>query len=187
LTKKLRRKGKKVKEREYCCFCGKKLVLKTLHDESKEKYCDRCDQVFFRSPSPAVIVIVTNANRVLLARAIEWTHPYWGLISGHIEAGETAEQTATREVYEEVGLKIQDATILKTYVTKDHDLLMIALKAKTKTAKIKKSSELENAKWFDLSKPLPMRPTSISAQLVRHVFPETTCIDLKDQERPRRT
>ncbi len=155
--------------------------MKTLHDGSKEKYCDKCDYVFFLTPSPAVIVMVTNANRVLLARAIEWTHPYWGLISGHIEAGETAEQTAVREVYEEVGLKIQNATILKTYIKEDHDLLMIALKAKTKATKIKKSSELKNAKWFDLSEPLPMRPTSISAQLVRHVFPEAKCMDLKSQ------
>jgi len=169
-----------MKGQKYCSFCGKKLVLKTLRDGTKEKYCSTCDHVFFDASSPAVIVAVTNANRVLLARAVEWQHPHWGLISGHIKAGETAEQTAVREVYEEVGLKVQDLKILKTYVTKDQDFLMIAFKAETNDFTIRKLKELQDADWFDLGKPLPMRSTSISAQVVLHVFPKATYIERRD-------
>jgi len=171
------------RKQKYCSFCGNELILKTLRDGSKEKYCDKCDHVFFDTPSPAIIVMVTNANRVLLTRAVDWTHPYWGLISGHVKVRETAEQTATREVYEEVGLEIQDLKILRTYVTKDHELLMIALMAETKDSRIKKSKELKDARWFDVSRPLPMRSTSIASQVVKHVFPEITYRDLKDLER----
>jgi NAD+ diphosphatase len=171
-----------MKEQKHCRFCGKELVLKTLYDGSQEKYCERCDHVFFQTPSPAVIVMVTNADRVLLAREVGWKHPYWGLISGHIKVGETAEQTAIREVYEEVGLEIRDLKILKTYATRYRDLLMIAFKAETRDSTIRKSQELEDAKWFDLSKPLPMRPISIAAQVVKHAFPKITYVDLKDLE-----
>ncbi len=163
-----------MKEEKYCCFCGKELVFKTLYDGSQEKYCHSCDHVFFHTPSPCVIVMVTRANKVLLARGIGWRHPYWALISGHIKCGETAEKTALREVSEEVGLKVSDLEFLRTYITKVHDLLMIAFRAETENTSIKKSQELEDAKWFDLNHPLPMRPESIAARVIKHVFPKIT-------------
>lgn len=171
-----------MKERKYCCFCGKELFLKTLYDGSEEKYCDRCDHVFFRTPSPSVLVMVTNANTVLLARGIGWKHPYWGLISGYIKSGETAEEAAVREVHEEVGLEVSSIEFLKTYASKDYGLLMIAFRAETANTSIKKSQELEDASWFDLNDPLPMRPTSTATHVVRHAFPKVTFKDLKDLE-----
>ena len=172
-----------MKEKKHCCFCGKELVLKTLYDGSKEKYCDKCDHVFFHTPSPAVIVVVTNANRVLLARAVGWKHPYWGLISGHIKVGESAEKTATREVREEVGLEVSSLEFVETYAKKaDRNLLMVAFKAETGNTSIKKSQELEDARWFDLCDPLPMYPESTAAHVVQHVFPKITYIDTKDLE-----
>jgi len=171
-----------LKEKKYCCFCGKQLVLKTLSDGSTEKYCDDCDRVFFSTPSPAVIVMVTDANNVLLVRSVDWKHPYWGLISGYIKVEETAEETARREVREEVGLEITSLEFLKTYTAKDRDFLMIAFKAKTEKTFIKKSKELTDAKWFDLNEPLPMRPTSIASHIVRRVFPKITYKDLKSKK-----
>jgi NAD+ diphosphatase len=170
------------KEKKYCCFCGKELVFKTLFDGSEEKYCANCDHVFFNAPSPAVIVVVTNANKVLLTRAVEWSHSYWGLISGHIKVGETAEEAAVREVSEEVGLKVTNPEVLKTYAMKDRDFLMIAFRANAETTLIKKSQELKDARWFDVREPLPMRPTSIAAQVVQHVFALVTFQDVKDLE-----
>ena len=152
---------------KYCCFCGKVLGLKILLDRSTERYCSDCDHVFFDAPSPVVIVSVTNMDRVLLTRSVGWTHPYWGLIAGHVKSGESAEETATREVYEEVGLEIFDLKILRTYIVKQRNLLMISFTAKTKSVRIKKSKELENAVWFKLSEPLPLRPNSIAAHVIQ--------------------
>jgi hypothetical protein len=87
-----------MKKPKYCCFCGEMLKLETLRDETKEKYCSKCDHVFFEAPSPTVIVAVTNADRILLTRSVEWKHPFWGLIAGHLNAEETAEEAAVREV-----------------------------------------------------------------------------------------
>lgn len=172
-----------MKEQKYCCFCGKKLVLKTLYDGSNERYCDDCDHVFFPTPSPCVIVMVTNASRVLLARGIGWKHPYWALISGHIRPGEIAEKTAIREVYEEAGLEVFSLEFLRTYATKVRDLLMIAFKAETENTSIKKSSELEDAQWFDLSEPLPMRPISTAAHVVKHVFTNVKYMSSEELEK----
>jgi NAD+ diphosphatase len=140
---------------------------------------DECNYVFFLTPSPAVIVMVTNSNNVLLARGVGWKHPYWGLISGHIKVGDTVEQTAIREVREEVGLEVFNLEFLRTYATKYRDLLMIEFKAETKETSIKKSQELEDARWFDLGDPLPMRSESTAAHIVKHVFPKIEYMSLK--------
>ena len=161
-----------MKQQKFCSFCGKILVLKTLYDTSIEKYCDDCDHVFFPTPSPCAIVMVTNDDKVLLARGIGWQHPYWALISGHIKLGETAEETAIREVREEVGLDASNLEFVKTYTIKYQNLLMIAFKAGTEKTSIKKSKELEDARWFNLNDPLPMRRESTAAYLVKHVFPK---------------
>ena len=150
----------------YCFICGKKLRFKTLLDGSVEKYCPNCDHVFFDEPSPAAIVAVINSNKILLTRSVGWEHPYWGLVAGHVKSGETAEETAVREVNEEVGLDIKNLIILGTFASKDRDLLMIGFMADSENTSIKKSQALEKAEWFRLNDHLPVRSGSIASQVV---------------------
>lgn len=130
-----------MKKSKYCCFCGEELTLESLRDETKAKYCQKCDHVFFEAPFPAVIAAVTNADRIQLTRSVEWKHPFWGLIAGHLNAEETAEGAAVREVREEAGLTVSSLKILKTFLRKatgtDSDLLMIAFAGVTKDARAK--------------------------------------------------
>jgi len=144
------------------------LILKTLLDGSAEKYCSKCDHVFFDAPSPAVIIGVIEDHRILLTRSVGWEHPYWGLVAGHIRTGESAEETVVREVREEVGLEIFDLKILGTYA-RNPDLLMIGFVAKTRYDKIEKSQELEKASWFSIDEELPLRPNSIASQVVEKI------------------
>lgn len=155
----------------YCCFCGRELSSKTLLDGSREKYCQKCDRVFFDEPSPAVIVAVTHNDRILLTRSVGWNHPYWGLVAGHVASGETAEETAIREVREEVGLNVSTLEILGTYAAKARNLLMIGFKSQTEGTDIKKSQELQEAAWFKMDEPLPLRPNSIANQVATKAFP----------------
>lgn len=150
----------------YCGFCGRQLALKTLLDDSREMYCRHCDHVFFDSPSAAIIVAVFNGNRVLLTRGVGWTHPFWGLIAGHVRAGERAEDAVDREVREEVGIELSERRIVGTYAHRRRDLLMIGFTAATRCGTILRSTELEAAGWFDLAGTLPLRPTSIAARLI---------------------
>ena len=100
---------------------------------------------------PAVLVIVQNAGRVLLA-----THRYHQtdlpvLIAGMIEDGESAEEAARREVAEETGLKITLEGILGTYPYRDdrQNLLMIAFLASSASAELVLDDELTDAAWHD--------------------------------------
>jgi len=147
------------------------LASKTLLDGSREKYCQKCDRVFFDEPSPAVIVAVIHNDRILLTRSVGWNHPYWGLVAGHVASGETAEETAVREVREEVGLDVSTLEIVGTYAARARNLLMIGFESKTECTDIKKSQELQEAAWFKMDERLPLRPNSIAHQVAVKAFP----------------
>jgi len=172
-----------MKRLRYCRFCGKELVIKTLLDGSNEKYCPKCDQVFFDEPSPAVIVAVTNDERILLTRSVGWEHPYWGFVAGHVKSGETAEEAAVREVSEEVSLEVAGLELLGTYAPKDRGLLMIGFRAEVRSTDIRKSQELERAEWFTIHKPLPLRPGSTSAQIATRIFPNIGIVEIEEKSR----
>lgn len=90
---------------QYCGCCGAKAV----HDQSQRMMrCPTCGNLMFPKISPAVIVAVTDGERLLLTKYAGRKTASYALVAGFIEIGETAEECAAREVYEETGLHIQD-------------------------------------------------------------------------------
>lgn len=59
-------------------------------------------------------VIVVNAQQQVLLQ-LRKDNGCWGLLGGSMELGETLEQVATREVYEESGLTANRLTLLSVY------------------------------------------------------------------------
>ena len=89
----------------YCGRCG----TETVHSsEERALVCPHCHNVIYPKIAPAVIVGITDGDRILVTRYRD--RPYRGLalIAGFCEIGETPEMTASREAMEEVGLKIKD-------------------------------------------------------------------------------
>lgn len=70
------------------------------HDQSGGEHFPRTD--------PAVIVLVEHEGRVLLGSNVLWESGRFSLLAGFIEAGESAEQTVVREIYEEAGIRVDD-------------------------------------------------------------------------------
>ena len=77
-------------------------------------YCDRCHQMEYPKISPAVIIAVTDGNRLLLSKYNGRTYKKYALLAGFTEIGETLEQTVSREVMEEVGLKVKNLRYYKS-------------------------------------------------------------------------
>ncbi|MDM7859951.1 dihydroneopterin triphosphate diphosphatase [Alteromonas sp. ASW11-36] len=59
----------------------------------------------FKRPESALVVIYDNQCRVLLLRRDDDAQ-FWQSVTGTVEAGEAPIQTAYREVWEEVGIKL---------------------------------------------------------------------------------
>jgi NAD+ diphosphatase len=70
--------------------------------------------MIFPRISPAVIVAVTNGERLLLSKYAGRAYTRYALLAGYAEIGETIEQTVHREVMEEVGLKVKNLRYYKS-------------------------------------------------------------------------
>lgn len=99
------------RDNHFCGRCGGH----TVHD-SKERMvrCTSCGNMIFPKICPAVIVAVTDNDRILLTKYAGRMYRNYALIAGFNEAGETLEQTVEREVMEEVGLKVKNIRYYKS-------------------------------------------------------------------------
>ena len=64
--------------------------------------------------NPAVIVGVTDGDRLLLTKYRGRAYKKYALVAGFTEIGESFEQTVAREVMEETGLKVKNIRYYKS-------------------------------------------------------------------------
>ena len=94
-----------------CGCCG----TPTEHDTRERMLrCPSCGNMIFPRISPAVIVAVTDGDRILLSKYAGRAYTRYALLAGYTEIGETIEQTVHREVMEEVGLRVKNLRYYKS-------------------------------------------------------------------------
>lgn len=59
---------------------------------------------------PAVIVIATCGAQILLGRNVKWPPGRYSALAGFVEIGESLEEAACREVFEESNVKVRICT-----------------------------------------------------------------------------
>lgn len=99
------------RDNRICGRCGN-----TLRHSDKERmvYCSECGNSIYPKICPAVIVAVTNKDKLLLTKYAQRTYKNYALVAGFAEIGETIEETVIREVYEEVGLRVKNIEYYKS-------------------------------------------------------------------------
>ncbi|MGL5312096.1 MAG: NAD(+) diphosphatase [Peptostreptococcaceae bacterium] len=95
---------------KYCGQCGKELILS---NKERALTCDTCNTTRYPQISPAIIVGITDGDRLLLTKYARGNYKRYALIAGFMEIGETLEDTVRREVMEEVGLKVKNIRYYK--------------------------------------------------------------------------
>lgn len=96
-------------------FCGR-CGGRTVHDAKERAVtCPSCGRIIYPRVIPAVIVGVTDGDRILLtkynrSRGVS----YYALVAGFTEIGETFEETVAREVMEEVGIRVKNIRYYKS-------------------------------------------------------------------------
>lgn len=94
----------------FCGRCGEK----TNHSEKERAMvCPQCGKTFYPRIMPAVIVGVTNGDKLLITRYREGFR-HNALIAGFTEIGETLEETVAREVMEEAGVCVKNIRYYKS-------------------------------------------------------------------------
>ncbi len=93
-------------------FCGRCGKMTFLDDKERAIRCE-CGNIIYPRIVPAVIVGVTNGDKLLVTKyARGFAH--YALVAGFTEIGETLEETAAREVMEETGLKVKNIRYYKS-------------------------------------------------------------------------
>ncbi|MCQ2749058.1 MAG: NUDIX domain-containing protein [Clostridia bacterium] len=138
----------------YCPVCGTKLrIIPDVGDEGPVPYCDKCQKLRFDVVASAVLVgvVLSGTNEILLIKQDYVHKDEMVLIAGHVKIGDNGEETAKREVLEEVGLEVHDLTYVKSYFHSKSDLLMLGYFAYADSKDFKLSREVDGAKWVKLS------------------------------------
>ena len=98
-------------DNRYCGRCGQ--LTRPAGDE-RAMVCDHCGRRIYPRIIPAVIVGVTNGDEILMTKYRGRDIPYYALVAGFTEIGETLEETVAREVMEEAGLKVKNIRYYKS-------------------------------------------------------------------------
>ncbi|NDY91662.1 NUDIX domain-containing protein [Ideonella livida] len=80
--------------------------------------CTACDFTHWNNPTPVLAAVVEcsdQGGRLLLARNAAWSGRMFALITGFMEAGETAEAGIAREVKEETNLEVEQVSLIGVY------------------------------------------------------------------------
>ena len=89
-------------------FCGRCGGLNKHSDTERAMICTFCAHIVYPRINPAIIV------GVLLTKYTGKEYPFYALIAGFVEIGETLEECVKREVMEEVGLKVKNIRYYKS-------------------------------------------------------------------------
>jgi len=116
---------------------------------------------------------------------------HWGFPKGHIEKGETIEDTAQREIREETGIKgvkfIEGFRewIKYFYKSKNGNVMKIVtyLLAGTKTKKVKLSYEHKDYAWLPYEKALERLTFKNSKQILKKAHQYLTNLSSKNEKR----
>ena len=143
----------------YCGKCGHETLDKV---DERAKLCPRCQHVNYPRLSPAVIVAIIKNNRILLARNRRFKMPFYSVLAGFVEPGESLEECVRREIKEEVGITVKNVRYFGSQPWPFPDSLMIAFVADYAAGEIVvDQSEIIEAAWFS-KKNLPKIPPKIS-------------------------
>jgi len=132
----------------YCPLCGHKLLPKAAGDDGEVPYCNNCKKYWFDNFADAVIIMVVNEyNEIALLRQEYLSDKYTSFVAGYITPGENAEETALREVKEEIGVTLDKLQYDGTMWFAKGELLMHCFIGYAKKCELKLSKEVDSAEW----------------------------------------
>ena len=102
----------------FCSHCGhQSIVFLTPHNDTRvRKVCHYCQTVHYENPKIVVGAVTTFEDKFLLCkRAIEPQLGLWTYPAGFLENGESLEEGAQREAYEEAFVEIDISHLIGTY------------------------------------------------------------------------
>lgn len=136
---------------EYCPTCGSRLQPKPAGDEGLVPFCPVCQRYWFDFFYSCIIILLCNEyDEVVLCKRPHLSQKYESITSGFIMPGETAEETAHREVKEELGLTLEKMIPEGTYWFSKGQMLMHGYLGFVRKQPFHLSQEVTSAHWVPI-------------------------------------
>jgi NAD+ diphosphatase len=129
----------------YCTHCG--APLRITHSGHLAR-CVGCRIDHYPRIDAAVIMLVSDGERLLLGRQASWPPGRYSLLAGFVEPGERLEDTVAREVMEEAGVRVREARYVASQPWPFPSGLMLGFSALAEPDEPRCNDELEDARWF---------------------------------------
>lgn len=129
----------------HCGLCGGPIAFLRAGYQGR---CQQCDADHYPRVDPAVIVAVSDGERLLLGRQAAWPAGRYSVIAGFVEPGESLEQTVAREVFEEAHVRVRRCRYLAAQPWPFPGSLMLGFSAEAEPDEPRADDELEDARWF---------------------------------------
>ncbi len=132
----------------HCGRCGQPTEVRAA---GHERHCNGCGYDCFPRTDPAMIVLVHNKSndRCVLGRQKIWPARMFSTLAGFLEPGESLEDCVAREVFEEVGLLVDNIHYISPQPWPFPQSLMVGFHATAVTEDLAvHPTELDDAQWF---------------------------------------
>lgn len=134
------------RKHRFCANCGAKNEFSASGAKAK---CPSCEAEHFPRTDPVAIVLAINDGACLLGRSPRFPPGFLSALAGFVEAGETPEEAARRELFEEAGVKLLDIRYQFSQPWPFPSSLMMGFIAEAESRELKlDQDEIVEARWI---------------------------------------
>ncbi|WP_039881770.1 NUDIX hydrolase [Marinobacter manganoxydans] len=136
---------------KYCTNCGNSPLTRGIPDGDTHArdYCSACGCVVYDNPKVIAGAIIEQDGRLLLCqRGIPPRVGTWTLPAGFMEHGESVEEAARREVWEETGMDTEVTTPYSIFSVPPTNELYIIYRARMLAWNGTSGHETQAVDWF---------------------------------------
>ena len=130
-------------------FCGRCSSPTAVRKGGGSRECEGCGAEHFPRTDPVVIMVVWRGEKCLLGRRRGRPEGAYSALAGFVDQGETIEEAVRREVFEEVGVVVDDVEYHASQPWPFPSSLMIGCFAHAASDEVHLDDiEIEQATWF---------------------------------------
>ena len=136
---------------KFCSNCAQPVALRQPEGDHLPRYvCDACGMVHYQNPKLVVGCVPEYDGRILLCkRAIEPRLGYWTIPAGFMENGETTQDGARRESFEEALAEVEIGSLLAVVHVLHADQVHVMFRARLLEPRFGPSPESLEVRLYD--------------------------------------
>ncbi len=132
---------------------GPRIRKVPIGDNRERLVCPDCEYVAYENPKVVVGVLATWEDKLLMCkRAIEPRFGFWTLPAGFMEMGETPEEGAAREAWEEAYANLEIIDLLAVYSLRHISQLQLFYRARLLSPDVSPGPESQEVGLFTLDR-----------------------------------